>query len=207
MALNNIKDKDTLSIGQIVKIYQDNLSAADYAMHIVKKGDTLWSIAKEYKLAPSSLILANNLRNSELISIGQVMKIPSHTNTIAGTNIVSQAVTNNKNNNNMNKNISQPENTEPIRSIAKENKLATSSLILANNLRNEELIDLAEQSDKWREGTAGKSANPETRITDIHDLDPETEDVVWWCPVCRDNGYIRNWKGTLWDFADAAEIH
>lgn len=39
LALNNIKDKDTLSIGQIVKIYQDNLSDADYALHIVKKGD------------------------------------------------------------------------------------------------------------------------------------------------------------------------
>jgi hypothetical protein len=31
------------------------------------------------------------------------------------------------------------------------------------------------------------------------DFDPETEDVVWWCPVCKDNGYIRNWKGTVWD--------
>ncbi|GAG68602.1 unnamed protein product [marine sediment metagenome] len=44
LALNNIKDKDTLSIGQIIKIPQDNLPAADYTMHIVKKGETLWSI-------------------------------------------------------------------------------------------------------------------------------------------------------------------
>lgn len=35
------------------------------------------------------------------------------------------------------------------------------------------------------------------------DLDPETEDIVWWCPVCGDKGYIRNWKGTLWDCRDA----
>jgi hypothetical protein len=40
------------------------------------------------------------------------------------------------------------------------------------------------------------------------DLDPETEDVIWWCPVCGDNGYIRNWKGTVWDLSDAdGEIH
>lgn len=36
------------------------------------------------------------------------------------------------------------------------------------------------------------------------DLDFETEDVAWWCPVCGDNGYIRNWKGTVWDLSDAA---
>ena len=36
------------------------------------------------------------------------------------------------------------------------------------------------------------------------DLDPETEDVMWWCPTCGDNGYIRNWKGTMWDLSDAA---
>jgi hypothetical protein len=35
------------------------------------------------------------------------------------------------------------------------------------------------------------------------DIDPETEDVVWWCPVCGDNGYIRNWKGTIWDLSEA----
>jgi hypothetical protein len=40
------------------------------------------------------------------------------------------------------------------------------------------------------------------------DLDPETEDVDWWCPVCGDNGYIRNWKGTAWDMSGAGrETH
>ena len=42
-------------------------------------------------------------------------------------------------------------------------------------LRNEEVIDLAEESRKWRAGTAGQTVDPEVRITDIHDLDPETE--------------------------------
>jgi hypothetical protein len=36
------------------------------------------------------------------------------------------------------------------------------------------------------------------------DLDPGTEDVVWWCPVCGDNGYISNWQGALWDLRDAS---
>jgi len=39
------------------------------------------------------------------------------------------------------------------------------------------------------------------------DLDPETEDIVWWCPICRDTGYISNWKGTIWDLSNAELIH
>lgn len=39
------------------------------------------------------------------------------------------------------------------------------------------------------------------------DLDPENEDIVWWCPVCQDNGMIRNWKGSMWDLRKADEVH
>jgi len=94
LALNNIKDKDTLSIGQIVKIYQDNLPAADYTMYVVKKGESLWSIAQKYNLSVNLIFATNNIANSELISIGQEMKIPSHNNAITETNGVNQAVVN-----------------------------------------------------------------------------------------------------------------
>src|SRR5687768_11848660 len=30
-------------------------------------------------------------------------------------------------------------------------------------------------------------------------IDAESEDIVWSCPVCGDNGIIRNWKGSMWD--------
>lgn len=42
-------------------------------------------------------------------------------------------------------------------------------------LRSEEVIDIAEESTKWRQGTVGTDINPEVRITDIHDLDDTTE--------------------------------
>jgi len=190
LAINNVEDEDTLSLGQIIKIPQDNLPVADFSTHIVKKGETLWSIAKEYKLATSSLILANNLRNSELISIGQVMKIPSHTNTIAGTNLVNQAVIDKKNNN-MNKDISQPENTEPIRSIAKEYKLATSSLILANNLRNEELISIGPQieipSTKNTTSETNIIAQPVIEKKNNNIKQPETVEPIVYTVKAGDN--------------------
>jgi len=113
LALNNIKDEDTLSIGQIIKISQDNLPATDYNMHIVKKGDTLWTIAQRYNLTVNSILATNNIANSELISIGQEMKIPSHKNAVSEAKIVNQAVIDKKNDN-INNNISQSENAEPI---------------------------------------------------------------------------------------------
>ena len=42
-------------------------------------------------------------------------------------------------------------------------------------LRSEEIIDVAEESPNWRQGTAGKQADPKIRITDVHDLDNSTE--------------------------------
>ena len=46
---------------------------------------------------------------------------------------------------------------------------------------------------------------PCTGVIEV-DLDPPTEDIVWWCPVCGDNGYIRNWKGTIWDLSDSGKL-
>ena len=39
------------------------------------------------------------------------------------------------------------------------------------------------------------------------DVDSETNTIVWWCPVCGENGYIRNWQGTLWDCATDSIPH
>ncbi len=37
------------------------------------------------------------------------------------------------------------------------------------------------------------------------DFDPDTEDIVWWCAKCDDRGYIRNWKGSIWDLSNVVE--
>ena len=38
-------------------------------------------------------------------------------------------------------------------------------------------------------------------------VDPETDDIVWMCPVCGDRGLISNWRGTIWDTSNAEEVH
>ena len=30
-------------------------------------------------------------------------------------------------------------------------------------------------------------------------VEPDTEAIVWSCPVCGDDGHIANWQGTPWD--------
>ncbi len=176
LALNNIKDKDTLSIGQIIKIPQDNFPAADYVMHVVKKGDTLWSIAQKYNLSVDLIFATNNIANSELISIGQEMKIPSHKNAIAETNIVNQAVINEKNND-INNNISQPENAEPIVytvkagdnlwNISRKYGVSVEVIISVNNLKEKDLLSLGQKIEIPAIGGGVSSSNQKQEPTII----------------------------------------
>ncbi len=154
LAYNNIKEKDILSLGQIIKIPQNNFQTTDYIIHIVKKGETLWSIAQRYNLCVDLILATNNIANSELISIGQEMKIPSHKNAVAETNIVNQAVIDKKNNN-INNNISQPENAEPIVytvkagdnlwNISRKYGVSVEVIIEVNNLRDKDLLSLGQK--------------------------------------------------------------
>jgi len=38
-------------------------------------------------------------------------------------------------------------------------------------------------------------------------VDFDTDEILWACPVCRDNGIISNWRGSLWDCGTDAESH
>ena len=32
-------------------------------------------------------------------------------------------------------------------------------------------------------------------------VDPETDEITWMCPKCKDHGRISNWRGTIWDMS------
>ena len=88
---------NNLSIGQILKIRQPSMSDStvlecfgeDYTppvnlnptiTYTVKKGDSLYSIARQYNTSVSNIISLNNLKSNSL-SIGQQLKIPSSSTT------------------------------------------------------------------------------------------------------------------------------
>lgn len=74
MDLNQLSST-ILSIGQILKIPTKN-SGTDYGVYLVKKGDTLYSIANQYGITVSELKSLNNLTSDQL-SIGMMLKVPN----------------------------------------------------------------------------------------------------------------------------------
>ena len=74
--INNLSD-DNLSIGQKLLIPNDSYNQnINLKMYTVKKGDTLYSIAKEFNVSVSDIKKINDL-NSNILSIGQNLYIPS----------------------------------------------------------------------------------------------------------------------------------
>ena len=71
-SLNNLTN-DTLSIGQILTLKPTMSNELEY---IVKKGDTLYSIAKNNGTDVNTLKALNNLDNN-IVFIGQTIKLPS----------------------------------------------------------------------------------------------------------------------------------
>ena len=73
-SLNNLSS-DVLQIGQVLKLpSNDNLTGNIYT---VKSGDSLWSIANKYNTSVNELKSLNNL-SSDILQIGQVLKLPSN---------------------------------------------------------------------------------------------------------------------------------
>ena len=69
---------DLLSIGMVLQIPAlDGNDSSGYVNYTVKKGDSLYSIAKSFDTTVSEIMSFNNL-SSTVLSIGQVLKIPSN---------------------------------------------------------------------------------------------------------------------------------
>ncbi len=79
MSYNNL-NSTVLSVGQILKIptVTPDLEKTNYIEYIVKSGDSLYSIGRKYGLTAQELINYNNLK-SNVLSIGQILKIPTST--------------------------------------------------------------------------------------------------------------------------------
>lgn len=80
MKLNNLTST-SLSIGQTLEIPTKEQASNTYT---VKSGDSLYSIARRYNTTVDELRRLNNLTSTSL-SIGQVLKIPTATDTSSQT--------------------------------------------------------------------------------------------------------------------------
>ena len=82
-------------------------------------------------------------------------------------------------------------------------KLAEHMVAIVAMASRPELIPLPEYQVRCRRRPGRK---PCTGLIEA-DFNPDDERIVWWCPVCDDNGYISNWKGSMWDLSEAGEVH
>jgi LysM repeat protein len=74
---NSLSEPYLLHAGQVLKIPQATTSKLPGKIYTIVKGDTLASIAKAYNITVNDIIAVNpNLQKSDLISIGQVIKLP-----------------------------------------------------------------------------------------------------------------------------------
>ena len=110
-SLNNLTS-DTLTIGQSLLIDKAPSPSTDITTYTVKKGDSLYKIAKQYNTTVSNLMTINNLKSSNL-SIGQKLKVPVS---------------------NTSQNIYTVKSGDTLYSIARANNTTVSDLIAKNNL-------------------------------------------------------------------------
>ena len=72
---NNLTS-NTLQIGEVLRIPTKEIYEEEENIYIVQKGDSLYSIANKYNTTVDELKRINNL-TSNILSIGQVLKLPS----------------------------------------------------------------------------------------------------------------------------------
>ena len=77
--INNLTS-NSLSIGQVLKVSKSTSNIDSDNTYIVKKGDSLYSIAQKYNTDVDTLKRLNNLTSNNL-SINQVLKIPEQNQT------------------------------------------------------------------------------------------------------------------------------
>jgi len=77
--LHRIRKYIVMSLLSLLCLGISGLSAIDYQVHRVKKGDTLYSLSKRYGVTVDNLMKLNKLSSSKL-SIGQAIKIKAEAN-------------------------------------------------------------------------------------------------------------------------------
>ncbi|MTI68163.1 MAG: LysM peptidoglycan-binding domain-containing protein [Firmicutes bacterium] len=86
LSINNLDSNSYIYIGQKLKIPNKETieipkqpeSYVTYETHIVKRGESFWSLSKEYGIQYSELLKANNAPVNTILYIGDEIKIPIH---------------------------------------------------------------------------------------------------------------------------------
>ena len=80
---NKITQSQVLKVGPKLVIPAKSLPTTE--SYIVAKGDTFYGIARRHNMTVDELLSLNKLKSSDTLKVGQVLKVPASTTTIANT--------------------------------------------------------------------------------------------------------------------------
>ena len=135
-SLNNLSS-NTLQIGQQLKIpttssSQEPSTSTNYTTYTVKSGDSLWKIANQFGVSVNDIVTLNNL-GSNVLQIGQQLKIPTSSNNSNTTSPSNNIIYTVQNGDSLWK-ISQKYNV-PVSDIISTNNLTTTLLKVGQQLK------------------------------------------------------------------------
>lgn len=76
--INNIANPNLIYVGQRIKVpvlSNNTIHDASHRLYIVRRGNTLTQIAREYGVTIESIVELNDIRNPNLIYVGEVLRI------------------------------------------------------------------------------------------------------------------------------------
>jgi len=142
-SINNININTPLQIGKTLIIPTNTgINPSNYITYTVKKGDSLYSIAKKYDTTVNELISINKLKNTNL-SIGQKLQIPetyNNENSITLPNYINYTV---KKGDTL-YSIAKKYNVTPD-TIIKDNSLQSNTLSIGQNLKIRTTTQIVEE--------------------------------------------------------------
>jgi membrane-bound lytic murein transglycosylase D len=123
---NGLRSADRIYPGQKLRIpgAHQTYPAGDFFIHSVRKGETVWSIARRYGTSTSSLLKANRLAENDRIYPGQEIKIVGCSKASSGGGVV----------------LHEVRRGETITSIARRYGTSVSNVLKANGLRSRDTI-------------------------------------------------------------------
>ena len=77
MRMNGIRNPDLVEAGSRLQVPGPSVTAGS-GRHRVHSGETLSSIASQYRVSSRDLMALNNLRNANYIEVGQTLRLPSN---------------------------------------------------------------------------------------------------------------------------------
>ena len=72
---NDIQNPNLIYPGQKLKFYGNYTSNNNYFSYTVRRGDSLWRIARRFRVSVSYIVNLNGIQNPNLIYPGQILKI------------------------------------------------------------------------------------------------------------------------------------